>query len=654
MSFKNFLITLFLFIKTLTFSQSFNKDTFMLNFNKVDYKEKVKMTSKLSPEHLSEVYPSIKDSLAVLKKKVYYNTSSDEARFLFDIIDARVETGNHQHHKAIYILENSLRFHSQKLEDSLAILNLLSPAYIKLRNYNKAFEIQEIFDRIKHRFPEEFKKSYSPKKSYIFLQLGMYRESVAELRKEFLEKPDEIKKDTTVIGNYYNDMGVHFNRANMLDSAVFYFSKAKVLVDAKGKYDKNKTYYDFFSGLIDGNIASALAKEKKFAEAIPPLKKDIYYSLKANNWLSAANSYNLIAECFLELKKFDLARKYIDSCKLLIAKIEELGPTLSNMLTEAKYFKFTGNLNKAAAYYDKYIKYKDSIQKVDNESKLINQKISFDLYQQENQLIQKEKQIQKSKLLYEHERTRRSYLLIGIIILALVITFLIISNRLNKRRQSELFIKNKHIVQQKNAIENALKEKEFLIKEIHHRVKNNLQIISSMLSLQSDVIENKEAKEVLQESRLRINSMSIIHQMLYNKSSMSEIAFSEYLKSLLSQIESSYSSQAHPVKTILKSDAITINIDTAIPLGLIVNELVTNSFKHAFSPKQEGTIEIHFTKQSEQYVLTVRDNGKGFKPESSKVQGLGTELVQMLTQQLNGNIEYRTENGTVAELNFKL
>lgn len=613
------------------------------------------MVFNLSSEKLSEIYPSIKDSLKVLKQKVYYNTTSNEARFLFDVIDARIETNNLRTHKAIFVLENSLRFHSRNLSDSLTILNLLSPAYIKLRNYNKAFEIQQVFERVKHRFPEEFKKIYSPQKSFIYLQLGLYNESVSELRKEFYDKPDAMKKDTNVLGNYYNDMGVHFNRANKLDSAVYYFKKAKVLVDAKGKYDKDQTYYNFFSGLIDGNIASALAKEKHYAEAIPALKKDIYYSLKAQNWLSAANSYNLIAECFLELKQYDVARRYIDSCKPVIAKTAELNPALTNMLVEAKYYKYTGNLNKATENYDKYIRYKDSIQKADNESKLINQQISFDLYQKENQLIQKEKTIQSNNLLYEQEKTKRSYLLLGFIILALVVAFLIINNQLNKRRQSELFIKNKHIVQQKTAIESALKEKEFLIKEIHHRVKNNMQIISSMLSLQADVIENKEAKEALQESRLRINSMSLIHQMLYNKSNMTTILIFDYFTLLLSQIEKSYSPVTCKVKTELYCEKITIDLDTAIPLGLIVNELVTNSFKHAFKRASEGLIEVSFTKENEGYKLVVKDNGSGFDPNNKpKQQSLGMELIQMLVEQLNGTIVFTNHTGTQAEIKFKI
>ncbi len=636
------------------FTQTFTKDAFIKSFNEADVKQKVILTANLTVVQLEEVYPFIKDTLVTIKQRVYYKTVSNEAKFLFDIIDARVEVNNRQYSKSIFVLENGLRFHTQNLKDSLTVFGMLYPSYMKLRNYNKAFEIQEILERLKPRMPKEQQDAFVSNKSYIYLQLGLYAESVLELRKEFMQKSKNQQKDTTALGNYYNDMGVHFNRANSLDSAMFYFNKAKTLVDAKGKYDTNKTYYDFFSGLIDGNIASALAKRKKFKEAIPPLKKDIYYSLKAKNLISAANSYNLISECYLELKEYNLARKYIDSCKPLIAEIEELSPTLSNMLVEAKYYKYTGNLNKAAEFYDKYIHFKDSITKVDNESKLINQQVSFELYQKESLLIEKEKIIQKNQLMGEHQKTQRSYLVLGIVILFFVILLLVINTQMNKRRQAELFIKNKHIVQQKTAIETALKEKEFLIKEIHHRVKNNLQIISSMLSLQAETIDNAEAKTVLQESRLRINSMALIHQLLYSKNNMLNVAISDYLHTLLSQIEKSYSSSSCKIITDLKCDSVNIDLDTAIPLGLIVNELVTNSYKHAFKKMDSGIIAISFRKNETDnvYTLSVHDNGAGFDPKKTKSNSLGMELIQMLADQLDGTMVFTNDNGTLAEISF--
>jgi two-component sensor histidine kinase len=174
-----------------------------------------------------------------------------------------------------------------------------------------------------------------------------------------------------------------------------------------------------------------------------------------------------------------------------------------------------------------------------------------------------------------------------------------------------------------------------------------------MLSLQSDVIDNSAAKEALQESRLRINSMSLIHQMLYNKSNMSSINLSEYLAVLLSQIEKSYTPVTCNISAILKCDAITIDLDTAIPLGLIVNELVTNAYKHAFKNANEGTIEVVFNKTEENYHLIVKDNGSGFDAQNAKNQSLGMELIQMLAEQLNGSLKFTNHTGTKAEITFK-
>ncbi|MBK7668170.1 MAG: hypothetical protein IPJ32_13055 [Sphingobacteriaceae bacterium] len=181
----------------MVFTQTFNKDAFIKSFNEADIKHKVILTSKLTADQLQEVYPNIKDTLVTIKQKVYYKTVSNEAKFLFDLIDARVETNNHQHHKSIFVLENGLRFHAQNLNDSLVVLGMLSPSYMKLRNYNKAFEIQETLERLKPRMPVDQRAALVTNKSYIYLQLGLYTESVNELRKEFYQNRKRNVKTQT-------------------------------------------------------------------------------------------------------------------------------------------------------------------------------------------------------------------------------------------------------------------------------------------------------------------------------------------------------------------------------------------------------------------------------------------------------------------------
>lgn len=629
----------------------FDKTKFLEQFKAAGFKEKVHLAADLSTETLNDVYPDIKDSLYFIKKRVYDRTNSNEAKFLFDLIDAKHESALHQYHKAVFILENGLRFHTKDLSDSVKTFELLSLAYMKLRNYNKAFEIEETYEKNQARLPKELQKSYIINKSIIFLRLGLYNESVKQLRKEFYERNDGGKKDSTALANFYNDLGVHFNKANVLDSAVFYFMKAKAIVDAKVKYDLNKMYFTFFSALIDGNMASIYAKQKRYKDAIEPLKKDIYYSKKVNNIESAANSYNLIAECYLEMKQYELAHKYIDTCQQLLVITEELAPLLSNILIEARYYNSTGNYKKANDYYDRYIRVKDSTTRLDNETQLINQQVAFDLYQKENLLIEKEKIIRNSMLLHEREKTHRSYLVSGIVVLLFAVLFLFINVRNNQRRQAELFSKNKHIVQQKNTIEATLKEKEFLMKEIHHRVKNNLQIISSMLNLQADKMTNSDTKSLLQEGRQRINSMALIHQMLYNQNNMSYVSICNYINTLVGQIERTFQNPGNASIQVVCED-IQLDLDTAIPLGLIVNELVTNAYKHAFTGRTGGVITVKLFRTENGLTLMVKDNGVGFTYTGASGAGLGMELIGMLAQQLDGKLSFVNNNGTEVSLSF--
>ncbi len=413
-------------------SQTFNKDSFIKSFNSADLKNKVKMTAELSAENLGEAYPLIKDSLELIKEKVRYRTTSTEAKFLFDLIDARLELNARQTQKAIFTLEKSLRFNTQNLSDSLKLLPLLLDSYMKLRNYNKAFEVEETMQLRKNRWPKDFADHYSPRKSYIFLQLGLYKKSVVELRKEFTETSLRNKPDTAALTNFYNNIGVHFNRANILDSATIYFNRAQQLASVKAKTETKGLYYAFLSALIDGNLASVMAKRKMYKEAIPALKKDIYYSLKVNNYESAVNSYNLITECYLETGQNAIAAKYLDTSKIILAKVENVNPVLKNILVQAKFYRFTGDLKRSIDLYEKYIQFKDSLNSVDKEMQLNNQQIIFDLYQKENLLVEKEKVIQEAKLDYEREKTHRANLTLGIFVLLGVVILLGI--RMKRRR----------------------------------------------------------------------------------------------------------------------------------------------------------------------------------------------------------------------------
>jgi len=206
-------------------------------------------------------------------------------------------------------------------------------------------------------------------------------------------------------------------------------------------------------------------------------------------------------------------------------------------------------------------------------------------------------------------------------------------------------------------IRRSLREKETLLAEIHHRVKNNMQIISSLLSLQSRYIEDEKALSLINNCENRIKSMSLVHEKLYLSKDLSEIDFHDYMKDLSARLF-----QVHRVdsRVVRFSSHITdglFNIETAIPLGLIINELISNALKHAFPEGGKGNIAVKLTKNTkpEEYTLTVTDDGIGF-PEGMDHQStetFGLQLVEMLAEQLHGTMELDRNKGTSFKIIFK-
>ena len=214
---------------------------------------------------------------------------------------------------------------------------------------------------------------------------------------------------------------------------------------------------------------------------------------------------------------------------------------------------------------------------------------------------------------------------------------------LNDALQTEIY---EHNIDEER-IKASLKEKEVLLKEIHHRVKNNMQIISSMLGLQSAYVQDKKYNEMLQDSQNRIRSMALIHEKLYQSDNMAYVNFSEYVNSLITYLYSSYSINKDNIKIKVNLEKLSFNIDTAIPLGLIINELVSNSFKHAFPDNRTGEIMVDISRIDDtQYRLIISDNGIGFIQKSSYTNSLGLNLVYALTEQIDGKLDINTNNGS--------
>jgi PAS domain S-box-containing protein len=207
----------------------------------------------------------------------------------------------------------------------------------------------------------------------------------------------------------------------------------------------------------------------------------------------------------------------------------------------------------------------------------------------------------------------------------------------------------KHVQQR---MELSLKEKEILLKEVHHRVKNNMQVISSILNLQSSYVSDEYALTLLKESQNRIKTMAYIHESLYQNKSFTSVNFSEYVHTLVKNIVQSYSASAEKIKLALNVDKVTLSLDSSIPAGLIINELITNSIKHAFPGSRQGEIIFNLRTENNFVILELKDDGVGFAEgvDFENSHSLGLQLVNTLIEQIEGKLKFKSTKNTGTEV----
>lgn len=205
-------------------------------------------------------------------------------------------------------------------------------------------------------------------------------------------------------------------------------------------------------------------------------------------------------------------------------------------------------------------------------------------------------------------------------------------------------------------VRKSLKEKEILLSEIHHRVKNNLALISGLLELQTFNTEREEVKDALQYSQSRIMSMAMVHERLYQSDTLSELNCQMFIKKLAKSISETHYNESKNIQVDLDIDYFELNVTQAIPLGLILNELLVNAYKHAFWQMPKGIVSVMLKKDEDTITLNVSDNGKGYPDdlEPEDTQGLGMTLISTLTKQLKGDLCMNNSEGSTFEVKFKM
>ncbi|MCK7589767.1 tetratricopeptide repeat protein [Subsaxibacter sp. CAU 1640] len=358
---------------------------------------------------------------------------------------------------------------------------------------------------------------------------------------------------------------------------------------------------------------------------------------------------------------YNLCESKLNMGEVLI-KLKRYSEAISHLKDVFKYDEHQSLYQQQAAYqllseaYEKNGDYKASLDNFKDFKKLsdsIYSKESIEIIAEKDSRYNQQKKdaeitlLSKEKEVSEAQLARSKAILIGTIIGLILFLIAVIA----------LFTLYKKIKSKNLIITKALKDRELLLHETHHRVKNNLQMISSLLNLQSKYVEDQKALEVLQNGRNRVESMAILHKNLYAGDDLTKVNIHDYFKGLAESVLNSYHKSEKEVEVNVQAKGIVMDVESVIPIGLIVNELLTNSLKHAFpkdaNKKPEITIEM--TENDSVYKLVVKDNGKGIEDniiQKGKEETFGQRLIRSLTQKLKAKVEIANNNGTQVNLDI--
>jgi len=394
---------------------------------------------------------------------------------------------------------------------------------------------------------------------------------------------------------------------------------------------------------------------KQFKEAQKYCNKLLKISEKLDqNDVDQASVHYPVTEFYLATHQYALAHKNLVKTEIFFKAVQSPLQLSKNHLLWFKLDSTEGNYLSAISHYQQYKALADSSLNETTSKHIEQLQIEFDAEKkdQDIKLLEKESKLQQGKLAQANQ-TRKWTL--GVATLLLIISGLLITNsRLKHRTNKKLRIQQIEIEKKNNSLQHLVQEKEWLVKEIHHRVKNNFHIVMGLLGTQSGYLKNEEAIVAMSESQHRVHAMSLIHQKLYQSDNLSAINMADYIHEVIDYLRDSFNIR-QSIQFNLQINQIELDLSHCIPLGLIINEAVTNSIKYAFPDNKKGVISISFKHSSENHLLlTISDNGVGFPPgfNITSPDSMGLKLMQGLSEDIDGKFLIRNNNGTEIILDF--
>jgi|GEM_PF-2446748 len=516
------------------------------------------------------------------------------------------------------------------------------------------------------------------------LQLGVYLQTnrqfvdALDLLLESERQLEDANLPAFAKYNFMKSIGQVLYKISDYPKAIEYFEKALKIAEAEGY--KSSQYK---ARLSIGRCNHLAGNKSKALDQLEAASK--YFATKENkSWKVEADLY--LSEYYRDLDDAANERRYLDSIKVVIGDgaekyrgvsyqyfdnsanlhlrqgniakaksdfemlkrngLEEGSPTGGVDKLEYLIAKAEGRYDDALVHMEHYKTQRDSVNKASQTMKARRLESQFKRKEQDAEILS------LNKVTTAQEKSlavRNTALVLGSIMLFILAGLLLGLYRLFVKYRAN----QEELSKQNLAISKALEDNQMLIREIHHRVKNNLQVVSSLLSMQARKVTDDDTKDALNSSKTRVQSMSILHQNLYQEDNLKDVDVASYVDKLIGNIIDTYHVNEN-IKVQIDVDPIVLDIDTLVPLGLMANELVCNAVKHAFKGREAGELNISLKDIGESIVLTVSDDGVGFEGEELPIRAgsLGARLIKSFADRLEGEINIVKDSGTSVVITF--
>jgi two-component system, sensor histidine kinase PdtaS len=448
----------------------------------------------------------------------------------------------------------------------------------------------------------------------VYSNTGDYQKALTFYRKS-LNIRNQIKY-VKGVGQAYNNIGEIFLYLHQYDSALLNLNRAMEIKQKNGEP----------APTVLNNIGEVLLKLKKPNEADQYFLKSLILHKKAKDQIGQIIALNNLAKVKLTNGSISKAEQYLDESERLTVSVGSIEYLKQNLELKVRLNEIKKDYPKAFNYSQRLIAVKDSLLNKEKAEGLLNMQIRYETEQKEQQIIllEKEKELQIAKL--KANSTWIQGLFISAGLLVVVILLILNQYRLSQRSKNKV---------------------EFLLKELNHRVKNNLQILSSLLSLQSQQLTDENALNAVKSSEGRVNAMALIHKKLYTDNQNQQVNIKEYILELVQYLTQSYGYFNKGFNFLLNAEDIQLDVDKAIRLGLIINELVSNVFKYAYTNQSNPVLKLNLkVEKNKNIILEVIDNGYGMPENFDSSKTFGLKMVKTLTKELRAKLNMYSDQGT--------